>query len=338
MARFGLFSGLAAAALAISLSGHGGAGKAGAPPDVLASPAAAGGRPAGALVVVFPSGRIAAIDVASGRRTVRRVPSVAACGPQSYVSGGNVIFGGVRASRTVVFSSSVSLDRPPKRLGRAHAFVPSATDGRVWLAGVDCNRRAMIGVREVTVDGRTTFASGRRVPRGWLAGAVEGGLVIERRRTVTVWDPRARGTGRRLPLEAVADIQGNKLLGCRRSRCRELLVLDAATAGEVRVRSMHRHKLDRGGRFSPDGSLLAAPAVADGRWSVALVNTRDGTTRIIPGSQTGRTYPAPRWAASSGWLFFRAGGMRVKAYRPGAQRAIMVPFRLPRRAPDFLAG
>jgi hypothetical protein len=116
------------------------------------------------------------------------------------------------------------------------------------------------------------------------------------------------------------------------------VIVDVDTAREVRVRPQRGYKLDPGGRLSPDGSLLAAPAVADGRWSVALVNTWDGTTRMIPGSETGRWYPAPRWAASSGWLFFRAGSTRVKAYRPGATRAVGLPFALPRRAPDFLAG
>jgi hypothetical protein len=176
------------------------------------------------------------------------------------------------------------------------------------------------------------------VPRGWLAGAVEDGLVIQRRRTLAVWDPQTRANGRRLPLEAVADTHGNRLIGCRPSRCRELVIVDAGTGDQVPVRPKRPYRLDLGAEFSPDGALLAAPAVANRRWSVALADTRDGTTTIIPGSQTGRAYPALSWAASSGWLFFRAGGERIMAYRPGVPRAVALPFRLPRRALAFMAG
>ena len=51
------------------------------------------------------------------------------------MTGGHVIFGGVRRGRTIIYAAPVSLDRPPTRLGGAHAFVPSSTAGRVWLAG-----------------------------------------------------------------------------------------------------------------------------------------------------------------------------------------------------------
>jgi hypothetical protein len=341
MARMGLLIGLGAAALlATPLLGHGGSGSADTPAGGLEGPvAAAGGRPAGTLVFVFRSSRFAAIDVASGRRTLRRVPSMAACGPELQVTGGHVVFAGVRGDRTVVFSAPVSLDRPPRRLGSAHAFVASATEGRVWLAGVDCGRRAMVGVREVTVDGRVTRASRRRVPGTWLAGAVEGGLVLQRERALAVWDPQTEGNGRRLPLVAIGDTHGSKLVGCApRSRCRDLRIVAAGAAREVPVRPTPPYRLDLGAEFSPDGSLLAAPAVADRRWSVALVDTQDGTSMIIPGSQTGRTYPTPSWAASTGWLFFRAGGDRVMAYRPGAPRAVALPFRLPGRALAVRAG
>ena len=365
MARLGVLIGLAVASLlATPLSGCGGAGNPGGPTGGDEGPAVAGGvtsydggapaaaleravaseRPAGTLVFVFRSSRLGAIDVASGRRTVRRVPALAACGPELYVTGGHVIFAGVREGQTVVYSAPVSLDRAPRRLGAAHAFVPSATEGRVWLAGVDCSRRVMVGVREITVDGQTTLASRRRVPGSWLAGAVEGGLLIQRDRTPSVWNPltamwnpRTPATARRLRLETVGDTRGSLLIGCRRSRCRELLIVDAGTAREVPVRPPRRYRLELG-EFSPDGSLVAAPAVSRRRWSVALVDTRDGRTTIVPGSRTGAAYPELSWSASTGWLFFRAGGDRIMAYRPGARRALTLPVRLPRRALAFMAG
>jgi hypothetical protein len=312
-----------------------------AAPQVLAAPihssAAPAETPAGTLVSIVRSNRLTAIDAASGRRTVRRVRAVAGCGTELFETGGHVVVAGVVESRTVVFSVPLSLDRPPRRLGSAHAFVPSATDGRVWLAGVDCSRKRMVGVREVTVDGESTLASGRRVPGSWVAGAVKGGLVVQRGRAVYIWDPRAGGTGRRLDLGAVVAAHGDLLVGCSaESNCRELAILDANGATEIRPR-LQGHWLESDAAISPDGSLVAMPARANRRWSVALVDTRDGTTSIVPGSDTGDSYPELSWASSTGWLFFRAG-TQVMAYRPGEPRAVKLPFRVRRDATGFVAG
>ena len=263
--------------------------------------------------------------------------ALAGCGPELFQTGGHIVFAGLIDTRTVVFSVPLSLDRPPRRLGSAHAFVPSATEGRVWLAGVDCNSDRMVGVREVTVDGEPTLASGRRVPGSWVHGAVKDGLVVQRGRELYVWDPRAAGTGRRLDLEAVTAARGNLLVGCAAgSDCGELAILDPSSATEVRARHEGR-RLEPDAAISPDGSLVALPARANRRWSVALVNARDGRTSIVPGSDTGDSYPELSWASSTGWLFFRAG-TQVMAYRPGEPRAVKLPFRLRRDAIGFVAG
>jgi hypothetical protein len=301
-------------------------------------PAATGQRPSGTLVFLTRGNRLTSIDVQTGRRTVRRV-AVASCGPELYVTGGHVVFAVVRKRQTVVFSVPITLDQPPRRLGSAHAFVPSATDGRVWLAGVDCNKREMVGAREVTIEGQVTFRSHHRVPGSWLAGAVEGGLVVQRARSLSVWDPSTGRTRRQLSLEAVTALRGNRIVGCaERSGCRSLVIVDAETANRVVASPSNPYRLDLGGEFSPDGSLLATPAVADRRWSVALVNTRDGTTVIVPGSRTGAVYPELSWAPSSGWLYFRTAGRHIMAYRPGQKRAVTLPFQLPRQARAFMAG
>jgi hypothetical protein len=312
-----------------------------AAPQVLAAPihgsAATAETPAGTLVSIARSNRLTAIDAASGRRTVRRVRAVAGCGAELFETGGHIVVAGVVESRTVVFSVPLSLDRPPRRLGSAHAFVPSATDGRVWLAGVDCSRKRMVGVREVTVDGEQTLASGRRVPGSWVPGAVKGGLVVQRGRALFIWDPGAAGTGRRLDLDALTAAQGDLLVGCAAgSNCRELAILDANSAAEIRPRHQG-HRLHSDAAISPDGSLVAVPARANRRWSVALISTRDGTTSIVQGSDTGDSYPELSWADSTGWLFFRAG-TEVMAYRPGEPRAVKLPFRLRLDAIGFVAG
>jgi hypothetical protein len=294
-------------------------------------------RPAGTLVSIVDSNRLTAIDAATGRRTVRRVTQVAGCGPELFETGGHVVFAGIVKTRTVVFSVPLSLDRRPRRLGSAHAFVPSATEGRVWLAGVDCTQKRMVGVREVTVDGEPTLSSDRRVPGSWVPAAAEDGLVVQRGRASFLWDPRAPGTGRRVDLDAVTATRGSLLVGCAAgSNCDELAIFDSKTGAEIGIRH-EGHRLQADATISPDGSLVAVPARANRRWSVALVNTRDGTMSIVPGSDTGDSYPELSWAASTGWLFFRAG-TEVMAYRPGEPRAVKLPFRLRRDAIGFVAG
>jgi hypothetical protein len=313
-------AGLAGLALAAPLSGK----------------AEPGSRPVGKLVFLERGNRFVSIDVATGRRTVRRVSGVASCAPQLQTTGGHVIFSAVRRRQTVVYSVPVSLDERPRLLGAAHAFVPSATEGRVWLAGVDCDRPRMVGVREVTVDGRVTFRSDRRVPGGWLTGAIEDGLVLQGRRA-RVWDPRTGRTSDRIDM-GVLDTDRGLMAGCASaSRCRELAIFDAATSRKTTARARAPHRLDPAARFSPDGSVLAATIGARRQWSVALVDPRDGSTEIVPGSSTGTTYPSLTWA-SSGWLFFRGRGDRIMGFRPGERRAVTLPFRWPRRAVTFVGG
>jgi hypothetical protein len=314
---------LAAAALA-SCSGE-------APTPAAPHRAPVSERPAGTLVYVSGANRLTAVDVASGRRRVRVVPAVAQCGPELHVAGGHVVFAGLRHGRTTVFAVPLALDAPPVRLGAAHAYVPSATEGRVWLAGVDCDRPALHGVREVTVGGRVTAESSRRVPGTWLAAAVRDGLVILRDRALVIWDPRTGRTVRRL---ALVESRGDLLIGCT-ARCRDLAFVDAATASTVVARPLGHVRLDLGTALSPDGKLVAAPAFRNRRWSVALVSTRTGATTVVPGSRS-RAYPQLAWARSSGWLFIRT--RRVLAYRPGTPRPVRLPLRLPRAAAAFAAG
>jgi hypothetical protein len=324
---------LAVAALA-ALSACGGE----APPPAAAQHAAASDRPAGTLVYVFGGNRLAAVDVASGRRRVRRVSSLATCGPELYVTDGHVVFSGLRRGRTIAYSAPLALDRPPLRLGPAHLVVPSATEGRVWLLGVDCHRSAMVGVREVTVDGQVTVDSRRRVPGTWVEASVPDGLVVQRRRALLIWDPRSGRTVRRLALDAVFGGRRDLLVGCTAaSDCSDLAVADAASARTV-VARLPGWRLDGGGELSPDGKRLAAPVRDGRRWGVALVDARTGEAALIRGSRTGRAYPFVAWSVSSGWLFIRGHCGRLLAYRPGAARAVRLPLRLPPDASSFAAG
>jgi hypothetical protein len=273
------------------------------------APALAGGRsadepaaperPAGTLVFLSQGNRLTSVDVATGRRTTRRVQGVATCAPEMQVTGGHLVFGGYRGRRTVVYSVPVTLDERPRELGVAHQFVRSVTEGRIWLVGTSCHRSRMTGVKEVTVDGRVTVKSDRRVPSPWAAGATERGLVLMRGRSLFVWDP----------------VSGRRFRGPKSAS-----------------------SLDRSARSFPDGRLLAKPTKVKRRWHVELVDSRTGRSTPIPGSATGRLYPNPRWSPSSGWLFMYAGPDRFKAYRPGAPRAVTLHLKWPRRAATYVAG
>jgi hypothetical protein len=265
---------------------------------------AAGDRPSGTLVFLSRGNRLTSVDVASGHRTARRVPGVATCGPEMEVTGGHVVFAGFRKHGTVVFSVPAGLEQRPRELGAAHQFVRSATEGRVWLVGTDCHRSHMTGVKEVTVTGRVVVRSSRRVPSTWVAGATERGLVLLRRRELFVWDP--------------------------------------VTGREFRWPNP-RSSFNRSARSFPDGVLLAKPKLGKRtagkrRWHVELVDSRTGKSTPVPGSTTGELYPDPRWSPSSGWLFFRAGRGSLKAYRPGADRAITIGVGWPARAVSYVVG
>ena len=153
-------------------------------------------QPAESIVFVSGANRLNVVDVATGEAQSREMKSLAACGPELVVDEGRVVFAGMTRRRTTVMSLPLSLEGRPLRLGNAHAFVPSAAPGRVWLAGTTCTLAHMTGARELTVDGTETVASTRRLPRGWLAAAVPSGLVLVQRRRPQVWSPADRAARR----------------------------------------------------------------------------------------------------------------------------------------------
>lgn len=94
------------------------------------------------------------------------------------------------------------------------------------------------------------------------------------------------------------------------------------------------------GDFSPDGSTFALP-VGIGGWpggkhlgAVALMDMRTQAVRLLPGTEQalGPTYgPQVAFWSSRGWLFVAVvGGTHVLSWRPGDQRATVLPkVRLP---------
>jgi hypothetical protein len=75
------------------------------------------------------------------------------------------------------------------------------------------------------------------------------------------------------------------------------------------------------GAFSPDGRLVAVPAL-DGRGTprVAIVDLARRTARLVRGPRLARDYQLMAWS-QSGWLFYNAGHGRLAAYNPSGVAA-----------------
>jgi hypothetical protein len=198
-----------------------------------------------------------------------------------------------------------------------------------------------VGAREVSVDGQVVRRSDRRVPSGWVGAAVDDGLVLQRRRSVVVWDPDTGRVSEQAGVDGLLATYGNRIRACALGTgCRRSVILDLDSGARVDVAQLPHGRLEGYGKFSPDGTLIASPVFEKRRFTgVALVDTRDGSARPIPGAPaTGRGFPELAWSPSSGWLFFRGPDRSVMAYLPGEPRAVRLPFRLPRDAVHLLAG
>ena len=81
-------------------------------------------RPAGTLVYVSGSNRLTAVERRDRPPPRAHGATVATCGPELHVIAGHVVFAGAQEGPDDVFSAPLSLDRPPIRLGSAHALRP----------------------------------------------------------------------------------------------------------------------------------------------------------------------------------------------------------------------
>jgi hypothetical protein len=297
-------------------------------------------RSIGKLFLEGPAkhGNLIAVDTHTGR--IRRLPIKAACGDAQNClvpSGGKLVIGSV--GRTYVYDPRRPGRPRAQRIGNGWIIVPSATDGRVWLAILDRSRGVLRAIREQTVDGRVT-QSGRPPGAGesWPVGAVEPGLLFQtvrgHRAYLRLWDPKTRKVTLRTPGLFPIDTHDDLVASCDEP-CSRLAITDVRSGKTTRVKppAGHAFRASDDGAFSPDGSLLALPVASvararnpgHGRWSMArsmaLVNVGRGTPRIIRGSRLDPDYRTMSWSASDGRLFFSAGGGRVMAYRPGSPRA-----------------
>ena len=275
-------------------------------------------RPDGRLVLgLADSGeRVAVIDVRSGRTVARRLPGGTLCHGEISLIGGRAVFAGSAKGHGAEMSLDLGLRTRARSVGLADLSTPSATPGRLWLARVRYGRRGaeVRSLREVTVDGRTTFVAPRLPPAvRWfnLEGALRDGLVLTSGGRMRVWDPRTGRVVRSMPEGFVLGLHERRIAWCR-GECSRLHV--TGPGGDATF------PLPRGGlnpgAFSPDGSHLAVSTV---KGRIELVDLATGSVRSVRRARTD-TYGALGWAPSGKWLFFASPRGRLMAYSPAADR------------------
>jgi hypothetical protein len=230
-------------------------------------------------------GRLTTLDVGRRRIRVRHLRELAPGDPPYMIAVADkrlVVYGG---DRTYAFGRA--LREPARDLGESWFFVPSATAGRVWLALLDPRSpptvRALRGVREVTVTGRATVAESRRPPR-WPLAAVRNGLVLQGK-SLFLWDPASGRIMQRLPSVFPVAVRGWRLVSCAQRR--DVLSVSDTRSGAtavIRPGAGFRFVASYDGAFSPDGRLVAVPALdRHGGERVALVDLTRRHARLLPG-------------------------------------------------------
>jgi hypothetical protein len=213
-------------------------------------------------------------------------------------------------------------------------FLPSPHRDRVWV--VDVNERAggARAVREVTTDGVTTVAATVPPEHRRPLAAVDGGLLLEARGGLDVWDPHADTVVRHLEADplTLGPTSGNLLVSCTEPGCHELQLTDSRTGAARAVQAPRAFTFEPwSAAFAPGGALLAVPVrvVADGPRQLALIDLARGRVAVVPRSSVPPGYTLIAWSASGKELFLSGGG----AY--GTPR-VLVGYRLGTRGAQSL--
>jgi hypothetical protein len=290
---------------------------------------------------------VVALDPATGRQAVVPYSRVAGGDPpfQLSVTGGRLVFYGGRGSargRGVYVVDAAGLGRP-RLLGRPWYFVPSATEGRIWFVrpapGAPDTWREPVSVAELTVPaGRTTVRGARPPCRGpSTLAAVAGALLCQARTELRAFDPASGRVLARLPGPFPAATHGTRVAWCAQA-CRRVHVTDVRTGRTMAIAPGAGFEFEATyeGAFSPDGSLLAMPALErQGGRRLAVIDVAAHRSVLVPHSRLAG-YRQLTW--SGGWLVFTAGRSRLMAWQRGSGRAVGLPVEVRGTIMDMAAS
>jgi hypothetical protein len=290
------------------------------------------------LQLLRPGEPLAVVALPDGRPRIVRGLALRGGDPPLRVlrTGGRLVYYGAGG----IFAIDLALKGRPEKLGAGWYFIPSATDGRVWLTFADAHERDVRAVAELTVRGRVTARGGRPPCRGAsvLAATAEALLCQDDASRLLAFDPKTGDVLRRLAGPFPLDTHGSLVAWCA-NRCPRLHVTDVGTGADTVVEPGPGFRFEESyeGAFSPGGSLLAAPVIAPGGRRVALVDVAAGTARVIAGARLSG-YRNLTWSSSGRWLFFNARAGRIGAHDPASGRTRLLPFRLGSHVLDMAAS
>jgi hypothetical protein len=300
----------------------------------------------GSRVILTNDIDMAVVDVDSQRVSVEPLAELAPGDPLYRLvrRGDSVVFYGETELGPGLFAAALETPTEPRLItDDAWFFVPSAAAERVWVASLDESSpetvRALEAVREMTVDGVITSGPVQPPDGRWPVAAVEDGLVFQGDDILEIWDPDSEEFVGTLPGPFPIATWGNRLVTCTQCDQVVLVNLDADTRRTVELPVGVASVDGYGGSFSPDGRLVAVPALlspgpitSETEVATVLIDFEAGTTSIIPGSLTvNRTsLQHVAWNQDGDWLFIgpvygAQGKGHVLAYQPGADTAYRIP-------------
>ena len=327
MGRFALLAGLLAGTALVLAPGAGGGGARSVADDRLVL-AVIGNERSGSAV---HGERAVVADLGTGELNSFVLPGGTLCHGPLMVVGDRVVFSGYRSSKAVAMSLPLSLRGEPTPLGRADTITASGRPGRVWLGRWRHEGKSSHATfREVAVPGEeaTSRAAGGRLagqlPRWSLVhAALRGGLVIEHRGGLGLWDGRRtrplRGGRRAWPVAS-----GSSRFAWCREPCRTVRVRTPVGMRTLTSPPHLRPQPGTHGAFSPDGSLLALPVTRDSRSHAAVVDLRTGEWTTVPGGRLSN-YGAMAWSRSGKRLYLATSGGGLRAWEQGAPHAERLP-------------
>jgi hypothetical protein len=189
---------------------------------------------------------------------------------------------------------------------------PSADGRQLYLSQIDNESLIEVPAAGSGVPRHLTLPAGWYLPGG-VGTAVAGGIVVQSHPELAIRHPpvlgiwstrtgRVQVLGRGVGADSGAVISaytppgaGHSLLAWMPATCRypvkcAIRITSTSTLASRTLRSPLPYGFALGGAFSPDGSQLAVfvnrrPGTGGGMAQLAIVSTRTGTTRLVPGAR-----------------------------------------------------